>query len=121
MIRDDEDLILQFNPFVCETRKIPMKLKDEFIKLSGDMINHVSEQNRKKFVTEAKKILNNISTHSFYSIFEMIEFFHSAIKQNSVGFNFGIGRIVSNFRRKFTICFRMLTSTLKSTNRNTEQ
>ena len=84
MIKESEDLVLQFNPFICKTRKIPMKLTNEFVKLSKDMINHVPKENTKKFVTEARKILNNVGTHSFYSIPEMIEFFHSAIKQNSV-------------------------------------
>jgi hypothetical protein len=86
MIKDDEYLILQFNPFVNEKNKIPMKLTEEFVKLSKDIINHVPSKNTPKFVNEAKKIFNNISTHSFYSIPEMIEFFHSAIKQNSVKF-----------------------------------
>ena len=86
MIKDDEDLILQFNPFICKKKRIPMKLEKEFVKLSKDIINHVPEQNTRNFVEEAKNIFNNISTHSFYSIPEMIEFFHSAIKQNSVIF-----------------------------------
>ena len=84
MIKDDEDLILKFNPFICKNRQIPMKLKKEFVKLSKDIINNVPKENTKQFVNEAKKLFNNISTHSFYSVPEMIEFFHQAIKQNGV-------------------------------------
>lgn len=84
MIKDNEDLVLMFNPFICDKRKIPMKFKNEFVKLSKDIINHVPEQNRCKFVTEAKTIFNNFGGDSFFSILEMIEFFHSTIRQNSV-------------------------------------
>lgn len=85
MIKNNEDLVLMFNPFICEKRKIPMKLEREFVKLSEDIIAHVPEANTQRFVIEAQKVFNNISTHSFFSVSEMVEVFHSAVKQNSVG------------------------------------
>ena len=84
MIRDDEGLILQFNPFVNEQHKIALKLKSEFVKLSTDMLKEVPKKNTEKFVVEVQKILNNIEANTFYSIPEMVDFFHSIIKKNSV-------------------------------------
>ena len=84
MIKNDEPLVLKFNPFISTKYKIQTKLTDDFIKMSRDMISKVPENNREKFVIEVKNIFKNAGEPSFYSISEMIEFFHSIIKQNSV-------------------------------------
>jgi hypothetical protein len=84
MIKNDEPLVLQFNPFISSKYKIQMKLKDDFVSMSRDMISKVPEHNREKFVIEVRKIFKNVGEPSFYSISEMIDFFHSIIKQNSV-------------------------------------
>lgn len=86
MIKDDETLILLFNPFVSANHKIKVKLTSEFMKMSRNMIKIVPEKNTSVFVKEMKKILDGYNKESFYSIIEMIEYFHAIIKQNSVRF-----------------------------------
>jgi hypothetical protein len=86
MIKDDETLILLFNPFVSANHKISVKLTSEFVKMSRNMIKIVPDKNTSVFVEEMKKILDGTSDQSFFSIIEMIEFFHGIIKQNSVCF-----------------------------------
>jgi phosphopantothenate synthetase len=88
MIKNDESLVLKFNPFINTKYKIQMKLTDNFLRMSRDMIAHVPEQNREKLVNEVRNIFKNVGEPSFFSIEEMIDFFHSIIKQNSVSQEF---------------------------------
>ena len=76
--------------------------------MSKEMIQEVPPKNMNKFLKEMKKILNNTGTNTFYSIPEMIEFFHKIIKQNSV-----------SLTRKSTSSSPMWTSTSGNTRRST--
>jgi hypothetical protein len=83
---DDEELILLFNPFVNRSRKIKVKLKDQFAEFSKLIIKKIPKEYTKIFVNQMKFQLVP-PQKEFHSICEMIDYLHSSIKKNSVATN----------------------------------
>lgn len=83
---DDEELILLFNPFVNKSRKIKVKLENQFSEFSKLIIKKIPKEYTKIFVNQMKIQLVS-PKKEFYSISEMIDYLHSSIKKNSVVVN----------------------------------
>lgn len=100
-LEEDEDLGLQFNKFVIDTRKIPLKFEHQFKKMSKFILEKVSQDKLKDFVKEYKEILEAGSDQTFCSIIEMVDHFH-AVVQNSQVYNF-----LLFFYKKYILVIRL--------------